>query len=231
MATAGASQVGMSLFNRAMSWTCLAVAALMLVVAGSVMWTTVATASGGAVSCGHRGEAVGAQPCQSGGMTTISQVVYAPDGRVLSRRTLAATPADMSRWSPGNVGALFGAAPPVLLALALWQAGRFFAGLGGGRVFQPPTVRRLRNFLVLGIAFLLSDSLLEPLVNGVLGLFGGYSVRFHWPFAMYSSPKGASAWALSGAGVMEVVFLAALIAMVSVLARAAAIAEDHAQIV
>lgn len=222
---------GTRIFGRAMSWACLGLAALMLIVAGGVLRTTAATASSGSISCGHGPGAIGAKPCPDGGTTTISQVVYAPDGHVISRKALAATPPDMKRWSPGNVGSLFGAAPPLLLALALWQGSRFFAGLGGGQVFQGSTVRRLRDFSILGVAFLLSDVLLEPLVNAVLGLTSGYSVRFQWPFMVFSSKKGISAWALSGAGVMEVVFVAVLIAMVSVLARAAALAEDHAQIV
>jgi hypothetical protein len=219
------------IFGRVMAWTCLALAILMIVAAAGGVKTTIAVSSGGLTACGQGAGSIGARPCVSGGMTMISQVLYAADGHVISRKPLASTPPDLRRWSPGNIASLFAAVPPLLLALALWQGSRFFAGLGSDRIFHAATVRRLRNFSILGVAFLLSDTLLEPLVNAALGLFGRESVRFQWPFMLFSSPHGHSAWALSGAGVMQIVFLGALIAMVSVLARAAKLAEDHAQIV
>ena len=219
------------IFGRVMAWTCVALTVLMIVAAAGGVKTTVAIASGGVAACGQGGGPIGAKPCPSGGMTMISEVVYAPDGHVISRRPLAATPPNQRGWSAGNIASLFAAVPPVLLAVALRQGSRFFAGLGGGRMFHAATVRRLRNFSILGVAFLLSDTLLEPLVNAGLGLFGRESVRFQWPFMLFDSAKGRSEWALSGSGVMQVVFLAVLIAMVSVLARATAIVDDHAQIV
>jgi hypothetical protein len=224
---------GPRLFSRAMSWACLGLSALMVVVAASTGLTTVVEASGGFALCEHPAGAVAAKPCPFGVTTTTTtfQVTYAADGHVIARKILATPPPNMMRWSPATVGSLAWVLTPLLLAGALWQGSRFFRDLALGRVFQASTVRRLRNFSMLGVAFLLSDALLQPAVNAVLRLFGRESVRFSWPFTVFDAPNGHNAWTLSGGLMMEIVFSAVLVAMVSVLARAAAIAEDHAQIV
>jgi hypothetical protein len=221
---------GARTFGRAMSWACLGLVVLMVVVAAGSVMADVTLASGGLTSCGPPIGAAAVRTCPSGQITMTSEVAYAPDGHVMSRKVLPAPPPNMTRWSTTTFGGLAWVVTPLLLAGALWQASRFFADLACGRVFQASTVRRLRNFSLLGVAFLLSDALLESLVNAVLGLFGHETVRFAWPF-MLSSPYVHGSWTLSGGLLLEIVFAAVLIAMVSVLARAAAIAEDHAQIV
>jgi hypothetical protein len=224
---------GPRLFSRAMSWACLAVAAAMTVLAVGSMAMTMTLASGGLTACKSAGSGgvVFKFNCQKDRTTTtIAKVVHMPNGRTTTTVVAAPTP-DMPGWTSMKLAALLGMAPPLLLAGALWPASRFFAGLAGGRTFQARTVRGLRDFAVLGVAFLLCDSFLEPLVNGVLRLFGGYGVYFSWPYTRYEGPAAHSTWVMSGSGLMEIVFAATLIAMVSVLARAAAISEDHAQIV
>jgi hypothetical protein len=221
---------GLRTFGRAMSWVCLGLSALLVVVAAGSVAADVTLASGGLTACGPPVGAAAVRTCPSGSITMTSQVVYAPDGHVISRKTLPGPPPDMTRWSPATFGGLAWIITPLLLAAALWQGSRFFADLARGRVLQASTVRRLRNFSMLGVAFLLSDALLESVVNAVLGLFSRQTVRFAWPF-MIRSPQAQAGWTLSGSLLLEIVFAAVLIAMVSVLARAAAIAEDHAQIV
>lgn len=223
--------IGARMFGRAMSWACLGLAALMVLVAADAVATTVALRSGGLVACERPLGAKAPKPCPLGATTTSFQEVYAADGRLISRKALAAAPPNMQRWTPAGVGSLAWSVTPLLLAAALWQGSRFFRDLARGQVFQAATVRRLRNFTLLGVAFLLSDALLQGLVNAVLGLFGPETIRFAWPFTMSDGPQGHSAWTLSGGLLMELVFVAVLVAMVSVLARAAALAEDHEQIV
>jgi hypothetical protein len=218
-------------FGRAMSWACLGLAAFMVVVATAAVLANGAVISGGLASCERPGATPAGRACPLGITTTSFQVTYAADGHVIARRPLAAPPPNMVRWSPANIGSLVWSVTPLLLAGALWQGSGFFRGLARGQVFEASAVRRLRNFSMFGVAFLLSDALLESLVNAVLSLFGRESVRFSWPFAVLDAAHGHSAWSLSGGVLMEMVFAAVLVAMVSVLARAAAIAEDHAQIV
>jgi hypothetical protein len=225
--------LGPRLFSRAMSWACLAVAVAMTLFAVGSMAMTMALASGGLTRCASAGSGavVFKFNCQnSTTTTTIKKVVHMPNGRTTETVVSALTP-DMPGWTSMKLAAVLGMAPPLLLAAALWQASRFFAGLAGGRTLQASTARRLRDFALLGVAFLLCDSFLEPLTNGLLRLFGGYTIHLSWPYTRYESPAAHSTWVMSGSGLMEIVFAAVLVSMVSVLARAAAIAEDHEQIV
>ena len=87
------------------------------------------------------------------------------------------------------------------------------------------TVRKLRNFSVLGVLFLALHPMAPDIAKAVLPPFHIKPPTVTW------GSSDSFGWHPTLGDVMKIVFAAVLVAMVSVLARAAALAEDHAQIV
>src|SRR5689334_17026457 len=205
----GPMPLGSRVFSRTMSWVCRALAAAMIVVAVGMMAPAIIVGSSGLMSCDKAaaapripGVAVSCHTTTT--YSTITKTVRTPDGHV-SRTVLTGPPPPAPHGSPAGLAMFLGSAPPLLLALALWRASRFFATVADGGAFQAVAVRRLRDFCILGVGFLLCDALLEPLINAVLGLFGGYSIHVSWPYSSFGLP-GAPTWELSGSALMDVVF-------------------------
>jgi hypothetical protein len=122
--------------------------------------------------------------------------------------------------------------PLAALVFGLAQASACFVGLARGRYFERTTVRQLRNFALGGLIFML----VFPNVNAIGdSIVGGVDMIVN-----ALEPKGVSVHHATGrtsfdiagfAAALPVIYALTLSVIAWVMAKAAAIAEDHAQIV
>jgi hypothetical protein len=219
---------GARMFSRLMIWVCLTTSV-------TITATVIALAAFLVIF-----ETSNVIPCKNGGVTrpwveakfscstTVNTTVTTnTKGRPPTTRTTSVTSegAEARRLSPEDLAMPLRMTPPLLLAAALWQAAGFFRQLFRGHAFSAQTVRRLRNFSVLGVLFLILNPAMPAVVKAVFLPFHIEPAAFTW------GPIFILGWKANFSDLLNIVFAATLIAMVSVLARAAKIAEDHAQIV
>jgi hypothetical protein len=217
---------GARAFSRAMSWICSGLSiAMLLFLAGACLWMIVLSSSD-FPSCSDNVKASSGPAQRFHCKQSPSKIVIIqprPDGTTVTTTT---TYWEKKRFYPIVVlQAGLPLIPEALLALALWQAGRFFANLSKGRVLNAATVRRLRNFSLLGVVILVANPLIPVLGAAILKPVHREPVRYIFDVIHFGS------WTPQFADYLNIIFATVLVAMVSVLARAAAIAEDHAQIV
>jgi hypothetical protein len=175
------------------------------------------------VVCGRNSDASFA--CRIEGDPTRCQVVQklAPPGQL-------AKPLSQGIIDWVNVGVML--TPFVALVVGLAEASACFVCMARRRFLGRGTVRHLRNFAVCGLAFVfLSPHLralaygLDYLVDMAANALGPKNVTVYDRFADFTlATSGVS-------DVLTVIFALTLVVIASVMARAAAIAEDHAQIV
>lgn len=119
--------------------------------------------------------------------------------------------------------------PLLVLAFALAQAALSYLDLSRGRLLTSPLARRTMRFAIAALAFLVIASVAKPLASWIMALFtdafpaqGSARVETVAPTALAFEP--VLRWLTP--------FLAASLAIhATMLVKASAIAEDHAQIV
>jgi len=223
---------GARAFSRLMTWICLTLSvttacAVLAVVALILIFDTSQI-----IPCSN--VAIGRPPIQANftcGVTVptkrVTETTLArANGRETSRHTTTTTTGrNPVRANPSDLALPLLMTPPLLLAAALWQAGGFFRQLFKGWALSAVTVRRLRNFSVLGMLFLVLNPMMPDLAKAIMAPFHLQPATLTW------GSSDIFGWKATVSDLLNLIFAATLIAMVSVLARAAAIAEDHAQIV
>jgi hypothetical protein len=129
-----------------------------------------------------------------------------------------------------NIGVIF--APFVALAAGLAEATACFVGMARGRFLARDTVRHLRNFAVLGLAFLVLFPNLHAIAYGADRLVD-IAANFLGPrgVTVYDDLANFNVQIRGLTDALTMVYALALAAIVAVMTKAAAIAEDHAQIV
>lgn len=119
--------------------------------------------------------------------------------------------------------------PLLVLAFALAQAALSYLDLSRGRLLTSPLARRTMRFAIAALSFLVIASISTPLASWIMALFtdafevrGGARAETLAPTALVFEP--VMRWLTP--------FLAASLAIhATMLVKASAIAEDHAQIV
>jgi hypothetical protein len=216
---------GARAFSRAMTWICSSLSVILFAGLAGVVTIIVLVTDTTTIPCDSAGVHMiwpGDTHFDCHKDPSIQTVIeHRANGRTTTRTT---KPPAQLLGAKEVLGVALPLAPAAVLALALWQAGRFFAQLSKGRAFQARTVARLRNFSALGVLLLVLDPLMPKIsatIDKALNL--GVTVVAFTP--------DISGWRPTLPDLLNIAFAATLIAMVSVLARAAALAEDHAQIV
>lgn len=220
-------------FSRLMTWICLTLSVSTTIVVASLAAFLLLYETTTVIPC--QNTSVGAPPFQAKftcraattttrvTRTTVTQTADQPAKTETTTSTTTSSQPD--RWNPADLALPILLAPPLLLAAALWQAGGFFRQLFKGCALNATTVRRLRNFSVLGVLFLVLSPMTPDIARATMAPFHLQPPTLTW------GPGDIFGWKATVSDVLNLVFAATLIAMVSVLARAAALAEDHAQIV
>lgn len=154
--------------------------------------------------------------------------------------------ANKAKQTPGNwfnaaIRPVFWSVPVFLLAIGLVEAARCLNGLAGGRYFSAATVTHLRNFAICGLLYVL----LTPCMPAVASLFCNALIWIntllvkHWPpnhpFT-FSLPTSFEADAFLGgvkefSGFLIGLYAFTLAVIASVMAKASAIVDDHAEII
>ncbi len=154
--------------------------------------------------------------------------------------------ANKAKQTPGNwfnaaIRPVFWSLPVFLLAIGLVEAARCLNGLAQGRYFSADTVTHLRNFAIAGLLYVL----LTPCMPAVANLFCNIVIWIdtlivrtwppHHPYTV-SMPTSFEANAVVGGVRMFSGFLIGLYAftlaiIATVMARASAVVEDHAEII
>ncbi len=211
---------GARAFSRVMAWICSCLSVLVVAVVGLVVLISGATLTCSSATANANWSGKINFDCKKEPLTTTSTIQHLPDGRTVKHTTIT----NASLGLKGLAGLVVPLAPALMLGLAMWQAGRFFAQLSKGLAFHARTVARLRNFSILGVLLLGINPLTSVLNAPIEKALDIGVTTLNWNFDIQG-------WHPTLPELMNIVFAATLIAMVSVLARAATIAEDHAQIV
>jgi len=222
---------GAQMFSRLMAWICLALSATTACAVVGLVAVVVMLQTTDIIPC--KAANLGKPPFQASFSCSVritqqvtTTVTQATGGAAVRRTTTkTTTQSGPIGFSPGDLALPLLVAPPLLLAAALWQAAGFFRQLFKGRAFSGLTVRLLRNFSVLGVLFLILNPMMPDMVKTMLQPFHIQPATIVW------NSGDIFGWKATASDLLNIVFAAVLVAMVSVLARAAAIAEDHAQIV
>lgn len=137
-------------------------------------------------------------------------------GAIMARANLP-LPATLQPWQ-WLLGGALALIPPVLLAAALLAATRCFRLFRDGVYFSADIARALRSFASRVVISGLAGLLVPPLLSVVM---------------TWSNPPGSRALALQiGSTPMLALFFGGVLwAIAAVMARAAALADEHAQIV
>jgi hypothetical protein len=125
-------------------------------------------------------------------------------------------------------------APLAALVFGLVEACRCFINLARGRFFDRGTVSLLRNFAFGGLVFVLLYPNRQTVAEFVGQLIDGAINQAHRGVTVHHGVLPIDVGLTPGgtvSNVLIVVYALALTVMAAVMAKAAAVAEDHAQIV
>lgn len=132
--------------------------------------------------------------------------------------------------APFVAGQLAAMVPMVALTYGLFQACLCFVGMARGRFLHRRTVSRLMRFAGGGLVFVLANPF-----SGVIGRWAAGAVdgllRFVLHERSWSVFTGAGMNVTGVHGLLMVVYAVTLTVIAVVMAKASAIADDHAQIV
>jgi len=147
----------------------------------------------------------------------------------------------LGNWFNASIRPVFWSLPVFLLALGLVEASRCLKGLAAGRPFTADTVTHLRNFAIAGLLYVLLTPCMPVLASGFYAVvmpIEGWMVRTWSPhhtftFVMPTWFEASSAvGGITGfSGFLIGLYAFTLAVIATVMARASAIVEDHAEII
>ena len=144
-------------------------------------------------------------------------------------------------WFKAAISPVFWSLPVFLLVMGLVEAARCLNGLAGGRYFHATTVTHLRNFAIAGLLYVILTPCMPALANGFSHLVTWFDIliiRIWPPNEPYSSSVPTHFEANANilgikvfCGFLILLYAFTLAVIATVMARASAIVDDHAEII